>query len=393
MDGQCAIPPSPDFPSEKKISNQQQPITPSGLNGEKLSENIESIIQNHTVPAIGVAIVSPSGSETIVRGTRKLGSYTSVTINDTFMTGPVSSTLVPIVLACLVEKGLFFWSSTLEDLLPDILDQIHPAHYKTTLEMLSSHVSGITTKFPDIDGGQLSASLVSENISGYEGRRRTLSCLKVPPERVPGPGSSYRNAVNLMILAFVIETVTSESWEVILKREVFGPLGMEHTGIGQPDGLDDGELEHPTQPWPHEVDADGNISSPLHASQRNPWLTCPATYPALGVHSTLADLVIYLQFCLSESTPPHESIRSILSLAAQSRLYITTTGGDFTPGGFDTARVDWSEELVLRCKGHVSGFSTGIWIAPKTGFAFIIIVNVDGPFGAATRDQVYDLIA
>jgi CubicO group peptidase (beta-lactamase class C family) len=392
MDQQDTIWASLDIPSDKQ-ELKLQPITPSNLTADQLSDQIRSIIENRKAPAVGVAIVSPFGSKTIVEGTRKQGSCTSVTTNDSFMIGPVSSTLVPIVLARLVEQEVFSWSSTIEDLLPDFRDEIHPAHYKTSLEMLSSHISGITTKFPDLDGGQVSARLISENIGGYEGRKRTLSCLRVPPERVPGPGSSYRNAVNLMIIAFIAETVTGNKWEAILRRECFEPLGMEHTGIGQPTGLDVDECELPNQPWPHEVGLDGSIPTPLRSSERGPWLTCPATYPALGVHSTFADLIVYLQFCLSWRTSAHDSDQRILSLAAQSKLHASVKNVDFTPGGFDTFQTHWTEEAVLRCKGHVSGFSTGIWIAPKSNYAFIIIVNVDGPFGAAIRDEVYELIA
>jgi CubicO group peptidase (beta-lactamase class C family) len=392
MDSQCKPPPTRDFPIQKQ-GPTLQPITPSGLTTDQLLDKIKPIVQKRAVPAIAVAIVSPSGYDTIVKGTRKEGNPTLATTEDTFMTGPVSSTLVPIVIARLVERGLFAWTSTLEDLLRDLRNEIHPAHHSTTLEMLSCHLSGITTKFPDLDNGQLSSSLIVENINGYEGRRRTLGCLRGPPERVPGPGSSYRNAVNLMILAFVVEVVTNESWETILKREVFEPLRMENTGIGQPDGLVNGESQLPAQPWPHEVSQDGSVPHPLSSSGRSPWLTCSATFPALGVHSTLTDLVIYLQFCLRGKIAPPEPVPPILSFAGRSKLYTPVAGGDFTPGGFDVVQTNESAEVVLRCKGHVSGFSTGIWIAPDTGYAAIIIVNIDGPVGAGIRDEVYDLIA
>jgi CubicO group peptidase (beta-lactamase class C family) len=374
-------------------TSEQQPLTPSGLTALQLSAKITSIIQRGTVPAIGVVVASPIRFEMIVQGVRKQGYPAPVTIDDSFMIGPLSSTLVPIVLARLIERNLFTWSSTLKELLPKLQSEIHPAHHNTTVEELSSHLSGITTKFPDLESGQLSATLISENTSGYEGRRKTLSCLRLPPERKPGPGSSYRNAVNLMILAFVIESVTGERWEAILKREIFEPLGMQHTGIGQPDSLDDGTFEVPNQPWPHEIGVEDKIPVPLEPLERAPWLTCSATFPALGVHSTLPDLITYLQLCLSPTCSSFAPFKNVIVAAARDKLYTLPTGGDFTPGGYDAIRTSWAKEAVLRCKGHVSGFSTGIWIAPETGYAFIVIVNVDGPVGAATRDEVYELIA
>jgi CubicO group peptidase (beta-lactamase class C family) len=380
-------------PLNKKPASAEQILTPSGLTTRQLSDALKAMMKRGGVPAIAIAMVTPTGSHTIVEGFRKYDNITAATTNDSFMVGPVSSTMVPIVLSRLIERGLFSWASTLEELLPELRDEIHPAHHGTTMEMFSAHISGITTKLPELENGQLLADLNSEDINGHDGRRRILRCLLDPPERKPGPGSSYRNAVNLLILAFIAETTTGESWEAIVDREVFQQLRMHQSGIGQPKGLDIGECKSPMQPWPHEIGPDGKTLIPLNSLKRAPWLTCRATYPALGIHSTLSDLITYLQFCLSGTISSDELSQTVLSPASREQLYKRADGSDFTPGGFDIIHTDWASEEVLRCKGHVSGHSTGIWVAPKTGYAFIVIVNVDGPAGASIRDEVYDLMA
>jgi CubicO group peptidase (beta-lactamase class C family) len=373
-------------------STQVGDLAPSGLSTAQLENEIISILQRRSAPAIAVTIQSAKGNQTIVKGIRKQGQISPVTENDSFMAGPVSSTLVPIILSRLIERKYFTWSSTLPLILPDLHDSIHPSHHDTTIEMFSAHISGITTKFPDLEEGKLSEKLTSADISGYEGRRRTLlSTLKNPPERKPGPGSSYRNAVNLLILAFIVETVTKETWEAIVQKEVFDPIGMKHSGIGQPDGIIDEDNKRPAQPWPHEILGNNETPVPLNTARRAPWLTCSATYPSLGVYSTLADLSTYLRFCLLEEKG--SPLAGVINEDDRGRLQTLAIGGDYTPGGFDIIHPAWAQGTVLKCQGHVSGFSTGVWIAPKLRYAFIVIVNLDGPAGAAVRDEVYKLIA
>jgi D-alanyl-D-alanine carboxypeptidase len=373
-------------PSQQHASDETATITPSGLTKNELEAGIERILSGQTIPTIAVITVSPKGTTTTAKGARKHGHNTRVMGDDSFMIGPMSSTMVSVVLASLIEQGVLNWSNTLQELFPDLLNAMDPAHYNTTLKMLSSHVSGITTKFPELGNGRLPAELLS--VGGHEGRRRTLvSVLSNPPERKPGPGSSYRNAVNLMLLAFIIERVTGLSWDEVMQKEVFASLGMGRSGVVTPESFQDADSGEPTKPWPHEISSDSVNPVPLDQVKRGPWLTCAATYPALGVHSRLDDIGTYLNFCL-------HGAGELLSSEGRRVLYTLEpeSGSDFSAGGFDVFHPEWVDEPVLKCRGHVSGFTTGIWIAPKLGFAFAVIVNVDGKAGAAAVDSVYELI-
>ncbi|KAF2435651.1 beta-lactamase/transpeptidase-like protein [Tothia fuscella] len=197
-----------DFSQDHASNSSEVKITPSGLTKAQVESRIKDLLIKSQIPAAAVVIISSERRTTIGCGIRKHGYNAKVTPDDTWMVGPMSSTMVSLILARLIERKLLSWSDPLEDLLPDFLDVMHLSHRKTNLKMLSSHSSGITTKLPEIKGGDLAATLVS--LDSREGRRRTLeSVFSRPSERTPGTGSAYRNAVNLIILAAIIETTTS----------------------------------------------------------------------------------------------------------------------------------------------------------------------------------------
>ncbi|TID16101.1 hypothetical protein E6O75_ATG09159 [Venturia nashicola] len=75
---------------------------------------------------------------------------------------------------------------------------------------------------------------------------------------------------------------------------------------------------------------------------RTPCLDCTATVPALGIHADLNDVIAYLRYRLEEKR---------------------------RNGGME------GKEDMLQCKGHVSGFATGVWVG--SGGAFAIFVNLE----------------
>jgi len=107
--------------------------------------------------------------------------------------------------------------------------------------MLSTHMTGITKKFPELDDGLLCSEIF--DYSGTEGRRKTLmSALKRPPDE---PIVPYRNAVNLIIIAYIIEKLTERTWDQNLRNEVFKSLKFTNSGVGIPNQFEQ-------SPYPHE---------------------------------------------------------------------------------------------------------------------------------------------
>lgn len=66
-------------------------------------------------------------------------------------------------------------------------------------------------------------------------------------------------------------------------------------------------------------------------------------------------------------------------------MYELAPGGKFVKAGFDVISREGKKDM-LQCKGHVSGFATGVWLASDVAFG--VFVNLDGVEGAQVRDEV-----
>lgn len=205
-------------------------------------------------------------------------------------------------------------------------------------------------------------------MDGYEGRLKLITAvLATPPEENPGD-FSYRNAINLLLLAFIAETVTKKSWEELLKIYIFDVVPMPSAGLGRP-GLGGGGGGGGFEGCPFPHSSPGRI---LLAEEKTVWLDCKATFPALGVHSNLHNVMAYLRFCLGERR-------------GNGGMYELAPGGKFVKAGFDVISREGKKDM-LQCKGHVSGFATGVWLASDVAFG--VFVNLDGVEGAQVRDEV-----
>ncbi len=80
----------------------------------------------------------------------------------------------------------------------------------------------------------------------------------------------------------MLEAATGESWESLMKREVFTPLGLTGAGFGAPMGKQPFD-----QPRGHQLVSDADKAVPLNVD--NP----AALGPAGRVHMPLADMGRY----------------------------------------------------------------------------------------------------
>lgn len=79
-----------------------------------------------------------------VTGVRKQGDPTPVLITDQFHLGSITKAMTATLLAIMIQEaaGNLTWQTTLAEALPAI-SNMSEGHHSTTLEMLTSHRSGI----------------------------------------------------------------------------------------------------------------------------------------------------------------------------------------------------------------------------------------------------------
>jgi len=118
-------------------------------------------------------------------------------------------------------------------MLPDLADTMRPEYRSVTLLQLLSHQSGLPhdasdTKFIDSllnDARPLPAQRVA-----YIAR-----ALQDQPVAPQGATFSYSNS-GFIVAAVIAERATGMSYEDLMRREVFAPLGITSEGIGIPQG-------------------------------------------------------------------------------------------------------------------------------------------------------------
>jgi CubicO group peptidase (beta-lactamase class C family) len=340
-----------------------------------LSGTIAPLLQQSRLPALGAAIVTSDGLEAIgASGVRSWTGTENVTIDDQWHIGSCTKTMTATLAARLIDRGVLGWDTTIGAVFGPTVD---PAWEDVTIGWLLSHRSGAPLNFSE----SLWERMVARGGSPREQRRFFVEeGLKTAPPRKPNTETVYSNS-GFIVAGAMMETLTDSSWEDLMRREVFEPLGMTRTGFGAPGTP--GRLD---QPLGHTRGNEGWSPVALGPGADNP----AATGPAGSIHTTLSDWARFVAAHLRGA----RGDQSYLKTATWQRLH--TPGGKdwgYSPGWVVTEQ-EWAGGTLLRHLG-----SNGFWLAeaslaPRKEFAVLIVTNVsDDAVEAPFKDLLAALIA
>lgn len=213
---------------------------------------------------------------------------------------------------------------------------------KITLKHLLSHRSGIPsyTGLPDFFQTQSMTDRTPEQI--IELTR------DMPLEFEPGTKFSYDNT-GYIILGHVIEKVSGETYAAYVRKHIFEPLGMMHTGY------DDTRSVLPNRAAGYEV-GDGVWT---HA----PYLAMTLPYAAGSLYSTTGDLLIWEEAFFADK------VVSKASREAMTTDYGSNYGFGLGPRMLGTHR-------SIGHNGGINGFSTDMTRYPDDGLTVIVLSNL-----------------
>ncbi|MCC6153490.1 MAG: beta-lactamase family protein, partial [Candidatus Hydrogenedentes bacterium] len=243
-----------------------------------LSELVPSLRREHKL--VGLAAMVMTGGEVIesaADGERKSGSDVAVTIEDQWHLGSITKSITATMIARLIEAGKMKWDDTVGEILSEA--SIHEEWKAVTLRQLLTHTSGAPANFPT------SVMFKRPKIGADSTAARREAVLKIiaeKPETKPGTVHCYSN-VGFTIAGAMAEKVTGESWDALVKREVFDPLSLTSAGFGPPTSVDK-KLE---QPQGHTSVFGWKVGAGEEAD--NTFIIGPAGI----VHMTLQDLCNY----------------------------------------------------------------------------------------------------
>ena len=254
----------------------------------RLQERVDQFLVESNVPAVGAAVVVPGEPTLIaVAGHRTSQRQVPVTPRDLWHIGSISKSFTATLFARLIERPTelndddsaqrLHWDSGLGRLLPLA---VGTPFENVPMRLLLAHRSGMVANPP-------MSRFATRDVTTPIREQRTeivTELLGTSLEFEPGTEILYSNA-GYTTAGTALEHLLDQSWEELMRREVFTPLGLDSAGFGPP-----GSIDVVDQPRGHG----GASNDELKPVPPTPMADNPAFLgPAATIHMSLEDLATY----------------------------------------------------------------------------------------------------
>lgn len=325
-----------------------------------LSSLLDPILKKSKLPALagGVLIGDEIKGQGVV-GLRKLGDPTPAAIHDRFHIGSCTKMFTATVAAALIEDGGLDWQTTVGGILGETISEIHSDYESVTLEQLLAHTGGLPGNPPRKLWDQ-----AWKNQGKMDPMRQRLEfvsdLLKERPKYRPGKKTVYSNQ-GYAVAGTMLEAITGEAWEDLIRDRIFRPLDMESGGFRAPKGA---------HPQGHRGKQPIN---PESEQSDNP----DAIGPAGTIHVSVPDLLkfagMHLQKRKGAVLKNAESFEKLHRTLPKSKKHGV--------GGWLVHHIPWFGGYCLQMVGSNTMWFTIFWILPAYDMAIVVTTN-SAPFSA-----------
>lgn len=251
-----------------------------------LQKTLEEARTTANLPAVAgiVAIDGKIEAEAAV-GVRALRLPPEVTLDDRWHLGSDTKAMTATMIAKLVEGGVLSFDDTVAMVFPGIAPYMNLGTRDITLAQLLSHTSGLT---PLVGPNELPLfHAVIKNESGMRAQRAAVAAYYLRQKPASARGEFSYSNLGYVIAAAMAEERTGMSWEDLIERYVWKPLGIENAGFGPP-----GKSGRYDQPLGHTLVRNRLVGvDPSRDVADNP----PALAPAGTVNMSLRDWLKFAQ--------------------------------------------------------------------------------------------------
>jgi CubicO group peptidase (beta-lactamase class C family) len=342
-----------------------------------LADALEKLRARHGLPALAAAaVVGDRVVEAAAVGVRRIGSPDRVAMDDQWHIGSCSKAMTATVAAILVEQGTLRWETTVHEALPELRKEMAPGWQQVTIEQLLRHRAGA----PEHPPADLWRQAWEQKGPPAEQRREfAKGLLRREPASAPGERFAYSNQ-GYAIAGAMMEQITGQSWEKLMRERLFEPLRMTSAGFGAPASSD-----RVGQPWGHTgVRKSLQAVEPGRAAD-NP----PAIGPAGTVHCSIPD---WAKFCAVHARAGNGDGPSLLKPESFLRLHQPSPGDNYAIG-WEVLERRWAGGTVLTHSGSNTMWFATTWIVPGKATAFLVATNMaEGSAAKACDDAVALLI-
>jgi CubicO group peptidase (beta-lactamase class C family) len=311
---------------------------------QAVCEEITSGMQRVPIPGLAVGVWHAGNEQVAGFGVTNLENPLPVTPDTLFQVGSITKTFTATALMRLMESGKVELDTPIRAYLPDFRLSDEGVAARVTLRHLLTHTGGwLGDYFNDFGFGDDAQA------------KMLMEIAKLPQFTPLGEVWSYCNT-GFNIAGRIIEVVTGQSYEAVIKKLVLDPLGMNMTFF-----------------FPHDVltyrFAVGHEVVEKKAKVAWPWAIGRSGHPVGGVVSTVIDLLKYARFHMGDGS----GLLKPETIKLMQTPIVSATGLDVF--GLSWFITPIGDTPVLRHGGATHGFTADFAIVPSRQFAITTLTN------------------
>lgn len=336
--------------------------TPSGIAYSDLEKQIEDYIEVRKETTSSVSITVFSGTNdiaSVIYGDANTKDNIKADEDTVYEWGSISKMLVWTSVMQLYEQGKIDLNADVRTYLPDGF--LSNLSYKEPITMLHlmNHTAGFQETVWDVE------TTDKEKIISLKD-----ALLSTAPAQIYEPGTvvSYSNW-GAALAAYIVECVSGMDYAEYVHKNIFKPLGMEHTTI-KPDCSDNAWVESQRKKTNTYYNVQGEYED--YGECRRYILL----YPAGSATGTMSDLVRFAKAFLQDS--------SECPLFTQADTLSVMLSPTLTFSGTDTPRIChglFSQRYGVPLIGHAgntTGFSANLVLDTDGGTGIVVMTNEVG---------------
>ncbi|NUR82379.1 MAG: beta-lactamase family protein [Dermatophilaceae bacterium] len=331
----------------------------SGLERELLGR-VVAAQRSWRAPGVSVGVVRDGALVWSTHvGSARLGTEPTPADDDTqFMIGSVTKTFTALAVMSLRDEGRLSLDDTLDAYVPG------SRHARVPLRQMLAHASGLQREPVGNIWESLEAPERDAFLAGVEEAEQVL-----PPHHA----FHYSNLA-YGLLGQVVERVTGQEWEAVVRERVLEPLGMTRTGLTPAD-----DRAHGYQVDPYAGTA-----------REEPLFTLNATAPLGGLWSTVADMACYAAYV---AAPDDRVVRPETVDEMCRPLIMTDVDGWAGAYGLGFGMGRRGDRVFVGHGGAMPGFLTGLRVRRKEGVGAIVFANAtSGPLTLALATDLVEAV-
>jgi len=305
---------------------------------------------------------------------RSTARVVPVMLDDKWCLASCTKSMTASLAAMLVEEGRIHWESTLGEIFPELNEGMHHSWREVTLEQLLVHRAGAPHEPPK----DLWAEAQKQSGTPREQRMELVTgLLDRPPAKTPGTHWIYSDC-GYAIAGAMLERVAGQSWEDLMRKRLFEPLGLKSAGFGA--AATAGQLD---QPWGHR-----GYDSPFKPVTPRPnGDFLPAIWPAAGVHMNIADFARYAGWHVAGA----RGQGTLLKPDSFRKMHTPPEEQEYAMGWAVTKR-RWAQGTALMHNGESTTFYSVMWVAPRPNTCFVAVCNADCQVAADACDDAIRML-